>query len=197
MVNWHEDIIVNLEKSVKRGTDWLEALQKQTGEFDGYGTDLAGYYKALLMFAICGRLEAGGKCLSYLKEKLCADSGELSVGGQKTSLTRMQRNLANYMDGWVALGAWLLGDYLLGNKICLILSTQRGPHGGILNGPLKWAVTERYDLATAASCGRAYLLLCGFRSEALSAAGLLIEALEHQNAGTLVQAHSDQTMTGC
>lgn len=99
-----EDLLVKPAASVDRGANWLGSLQKQDGEFHGCGSDLAGYYKALLMFAICGRMGAGGRCLSYVKEKFSSHSGELSSGTQKTSLTRMQRNLAHYMDGWVAIG---------------------------------------------------------------------------------------------
>jgi hypothetical protein len=176
-----EDLLVKLAASVTRGANWLGSLQKQDGEFHGCGSDLAGYYKALLMFALCGRLEAGGRCLSYVKEKFSSNSGELSSGTPKTSLTRMQRNLANYMDGWVAIGAWLLGDYQFSQRICALLKTQQGDSGGILTGPLKWALTERYDLATAASCGRAFLL-CGLRAEAMAAADFLVEALKYQNA---------------
>jgi hypothetical protein len=176
-----EDLLVKLAASVDRGANWLGSLQAPHGEFHGCGSDLAGYYKALLMFAISGRLGAGGRCLSYVKEKFASNSGELSSGTQKTSLTRMQRNLANYMNGWVAIGAWLLGDYQFSQRICALLKTQQGDSGGVLTGPLQWALKERYDLATAASCGRAFLL-CGLRAEALAAADFLVEALKHQNA---------------
>jgi len=92
----------------------------------------------------------------------------------------MERNLANYMDGWVAIGSWLLCDYGFADRVAQRLGSQQDEAtGGILTGPRKWAGRRRYDLATAASCGRAFLLT-GRREAALRAAGFLVGALEHQ-----------------
>jgi hypothetical protein len=92
----------------------------------------------------------------------------------------MAQNLANYMDGWVAIGAWLQQDFDLGERVCSRLTqAQSERHGGILTGPAQWSGPPRYDLATAASCGRA-LLVCGRRDAAHAAGDFLADALTHQ-----------------
>jgi hypothetical protein len=93
----------------------------------------------------------------------------------------MEANLANYMDGWIAIGAWLLWDYELAEEVCRRLEAQQTPkHGGILTGPIKWAGRARYDLSTAASCGRAFLFT-GHRAAATAAADFIVAALSHQS----------------
>lgn len=179
-----DDVKKNIEQrlnvAVARGVAWLVSRQLPDGEFEGCGKDLAGYYKSLLAFEICGRLDAGGRCLSYVRDNFVHEDGTLSSGLEKTSLTRMQRNLANYMDGWVAIGAWQLGDLQLAERIVTqLVHHQCESHGGIETGPARWALRQRYDLATAASCGRAFLMT-GHRSPALDAAEFLAKALEHQ-----------------
>ncbi len=151
------------------------------GSFRGSEHDLAGYYKSLLALAVCGRLQAAARCRAFLRANLREPSGELAYGGTKTGIVRMSGNLANYMDGWVAIGAWFLEDFELAEQTAELLSqAQSATHGGVLTGPEKWAGPARYDLATAASCGRAFLV-CG-RREAASAAGeFLVEALRHQD----------------
>src|SRR5207249_1134245 len=52
-------------------------------------------------------------------------------------------------------------------------------HGGVLTGPERWAGQPRYDLATAASSGRAFLL-AGYRDAALATAEFINGALQHQ-----------------
>jgi hypothetical protein len=169
------------------GADWLARQQRDDGEMEGCGADLAGYYKSALMFAMCGRNREGAKCLRYIRDHLLCDDGELAANGQKTSLVRMQRNLANYMDGWVVIGSWLLGDYRLADSVSARLeSAQSTTHGGILTGPEKWSGPERFDLATTASCGRAFLLI-GRRDAARRAADFLTEALRHQPESSALQ----------
>ena len=171
----------SLQLSVKQGVDWLTRWQKPNGEFKGCGKELAGYYKALYMFAVCGRLESGIRCLRYVKENLQNNKGELCSGQSKTSFPRLQRNLANYMDGWVAIGSWLLGDYGFANRLSLVLkSQQNNSHGGVATGPKKWSGRPRYDIATAASCGRAFFIT-GQHNAASAAADFLVEALKHQS----------------
>lgn len=163
-----------------RGADWLEARLRSDGAFDGCEYDLAGYYKSILTLAVCGRLEAASRCVTYVGRNLRTAAGELAVGDSKTGLGRMQRNLASYMDGWVAIGAWLLEAFELADEVARNLARlQSDRHGGVLTGAEKWAGRPRYDLATAASCGRAFLIT-GYREEALAAGGFLVEALAHQ-----------------
>lgn len=172
--------IAGLRTAVKRGVDWLESQQQPDGSLTGSEDDLAGYYKTLLAFAVCGRLEAAARCRTRLRTHLLGADGELSSGAEKTGIARMARNLANYMDGWVAIGAWLLEDFELADILARHLAeTQSAAHGGVLTGPERWAGTARYDLATAASCGRAFLI-CGMREQAQAAGEFLVEALNHQ-----------------
>lgn len=171
-----------LRRSVERGIGWIEAQLQDDGSFTGSEHDLAGYYKSLLALAICGRHESAARCRRFLRTHLRGPDGELSSGGVKTGIERMARNLANYMDGWVAIGAWLLEDFELANEVTTRLAEgQSERHGGILTGPERWAGLPRYDLATAASCGRA-LLICGRRDAACAAGEFLVEALNHQAA---------------
>lgn len=170
-----------LQNSVKCGSDWLIRRQKLNGEFDNCGSELSAYYKALIAFAVCGRLEAGNRCLKYVKKNLQNEKGELCSGLTKTSFPRLQRNLSNYMDGWVAIGAWFLKDYEFADRLTLLLKGQQNEtHGGVATGPEKWSGRLRYDLATTASCGRAFFIT-GYRVAAFSAADFLAEALEHQS----------------
>ena len=169
-----------LRESVESGIDWLQRQQRPDGSLTGSEHDLAGYYKTLLAFAVCGCLEAGARCRGYLRSHLLGADGELSCGAQKTGIARMERNLANYMNGWVAIGAWLLEDFALADLSARRLGdAQSRLHGGVLTGPERWAGPARYDLATAASCGRAFLI-CGMRDRALAAGEFLLEALDRQ-----------------
>jgi hypothetical protein len=171
-----------LRRAVACGIDWVEDQLQPDGSFSGSEHDLAGYYKSMLALAVCGRLESAARCRAFLRVNLRGADGELSSGKVKTGIERMARNLANYMDGWVAIAAWMLEDFELGEEIARrLVQDQSGRHGGILTGPERWAGPPRYDLATAASCGRA-LLFCGHRDAAYAAGAFLVEALEHQVA---------------
>ncbi|MDD5761121.1 MAG: hypothetical protein PHP88_01240 [bacterium] len=175
------DLHLRLAESVHRGVAWLESKTSEDGSFRGCENELAAYYKSLLTFAVCGRIDIGAKSLLYLRTHLLGADGELSSGRSKTSITRMERNLANYIDGWVAIGAWILWDHELAEIVCRNLEKQQSPeHGGVLTGPEKWSGPARYDLSTAASCGRA-LLVAGHRTAAIAAASFIKEALTHQS----------------
>ena len=164
------------------GAAWLESLLNDDGSFVGCADDLAGYYKSLLALAVCGRLDAGARCRTYVRRHFWTADGEFSAKGVKTGLVRMQRNLANYMDGWIAIGSWLLEDFELAESAAKGLArAQSDSHGGVLTGPEKWSGRPRYDLATAASAGRAFLIT-GQRDRARRAAEFLIDALRHQPA---------------
>lgn len=170
----------NLFVTIQRGSDWLVRRQKPDGGFRYAGNELGAYYKSLLLFAGGGWLEPAVVCLRYIKKDLQNKNGELCSGSSKTGFPRMQRNLANYMDGWVAIGAWLLGDYEFADLICLRLTEQQcESHGGVSTGLAKWSGRLRYDLATAASCGRSFLIT-GHRDAAFASADFLAEALRHQ-----------------
>jgi len=169
-----------LERAVEAGLSWLSNLQRQSGEYDESGEDLAGYYKSPLLFAECGQVTQGGRCLAFIREKFSIEGTELRSGEHKTSLVRMERNLANYMDGWVALGAWIFGDFKLAERLAIRLKRAQSEfHGGIETGPTEWAIRKRYDLATVASSGRAFLRI-GHRDAAIAAGNFLCDALEHQ-----------------
>jgi hypothetical protein len=171
-----------LRRSVERGVGWVEAHLQPDGSFIGSRDDLAGYYKSMLALAVCGRLESSARCRSFLRRHFRGPDGELAFSGVKTGIERMARNLANYMDGWVAIGAWLLEDFELANDVaCRLTAAQSERHGGVLTGPERWAGPPRYDLATTASCGRAFLF-CGDRDAARAAGEFLVEALAHQMA---------------
>lgn len=172
-----------LHDSVERGIGWLEEQTTPDGSFRGGERELSAYYKSLLAFATCGRIESGARSLARVRADLLGSDGALSSdgGSAKTAIVRMGRNLANYMDGWVALGAWLLADREPAERVCdRLAQDQSEAHGGVLTGPERWAGRPRYDLATAASCGRAFLVV-GHRDRALAAASFLVEALEHQH----------------
>lgn len=174
-------IIERLRRSVDRGVGWLEG-QLADGGFRGAERELSAYYKSLVAFAICGRVEAGARAVARVRLDLLGPRAELSSGRgtAKTAIVRMARNLANYMDGWIALGAWLLEDRQLAEAVCQRLGEdQAEKHGGVLTGPPRWAGLPRYDLATAASCGRAFLA-AGHRDRAYAAGDFLVGALEHQ-----------------
>ncbi|MCX6376190.1 MAG: hypothetical protein NTU88_09215 [Armatimonadetes bacterium] len=174
-------LYARLQETVDRGIGWLESRTNEDGSFRGCEHELASYYKSLLAFAVCGKVHTGAKSLLYLRSNLRNAQGELASGESKTSITRMASNLANYMDGWIAIGAWLLWDYELAEEVCRRLEAQQSPkHGGVLTGPIKWAGRTRYDLSTAASCGRAFLF-AGHSTAAVAAADFIVEALTHQS----------------
>jgi hypothetical protein len=171
-----------LRRSVELGIGWVEAQVQPDGSFVGSEHDLAGYYKSILALAVCGRLESAARSRRFLRTHLRGPDGELSSGGAKTGIERMARNLANYMDGWVVIGAWMLEDFEFADEVARrLVEAQNESHGGILTGPERWAGLPRYDLATAASCGRAFLF-CGRRDAACAAGEFLVEALDHQVA---------------
>jgi hypothetical protein len=171
-----------LEDRVGRGASWIESQVQPDGSIAHCQDDLAGYYKTLLMLAVCGRLAAASQVKAYVRGHFRDGEGNLaSPSGRKTGLTRMERNLANYMDGWIAIGAWLLEDFELADQAATsLLRQQSRGHGSVLTGPEKWSGPPRYGLATAASAGRAFLIT-GHRHGAMAAADFLIEALEHQS----------------
>lgn len=170
-----------LKDSISRGVSWTLSHQQSNGEFKDCGRELFAYYKALPMFAFCGYLEAGSRCLGYIRDNLRDENGELCSGDIKTSLGRIQRNLPNYMDGWVVIGAWHLEYYDFAQSIMAIGKKQQSKTiGAISTGPKKWAGEERFDIATAASYGRAYLI-SGLREQAFDNANFLVAALNKQN----------------
>ena len=176
----NSNLMFSLKNSVKSGGEWLVRKQELDGSFKNCPFELCAYYKAPLMFSSCGIIVPGIRSLTYIKKNLQNEKGELCSGLEKTKYSRMQRNLANYMDGWVAIGSWRLGDYKFSESIVLKLKSQQySVHGGIATGPEKWSGDLRFDLATAASCGRAFLL-SGHRKEAFAAGDFLVEALNHQ-----------------
>lgn len=186
-----------LEDRVRRGASWIESQIQRDGSIAECQDDLAGYYKTLLMLAVCGRLAAASRLKAYVRAHFLGERGNLaSPSGRKTSLERMERNLANYMDGWIAIGAWLLEDFDLADHAAnALLRQQSRRHGGVLTGPAKWSGRPRYDLATAASAGRAFLFT-GHREGATLAADFLIEALEHQSdLGTGLDLAFDENWT--
>lgn len=174
-------LLRQLQSATQRGSNWITKRQEKNGEFNGCAKELAAYYKALLLFAFCGLHDPGIRCLNYVKQNFLNSKGELCSGDSKTNFLRMQRNLANYMDGWIAIGSWFLGDYEFANSISLLLKSQQNAfHGGLLTGPEKWSGRPRYDLATTASCGRAFFFT-GHHNAALKAADFLKEAIKHQS----------------
>ena len=169
-----------LADSMDRGAAWLSSAVVEEGRFEQCPFDLAGYYKSIVLFATAGRWDHGARCLNFIKENLVNEKNHLCHDGRKTELGFMQRNLSNYMDAWVALGSWMLGDYRFSEMICRnLIKQQNSMTGGVKTGPLVYAIRERYDLATAASCGRAFLIT-GNRGASLKAAEFMCEALERQ-----------------
>ncbi len=171
------DFPKKLQESVVKGTEWVVQYQKEDGELDDCGKELVAYYKMVQMAALTGQIQSGIHCLQYIKRNMVNANGELCSGDGtiKTYFSHFQPNYANYMDGWIAIGSWLLGDYAFANSICENLIKQRCPkHGGIPTGPEKWSGRLRYDVLTNASAGRAFLL-CGKHDEALHIADFLIE----------------------
>ena len=173
-----DDLICCTRNAVLRGIEWLIRRQNADGSFADCGNELVSTYKAPLAFAVSGNVEAGIRCLRYIKTNNFNAGGELSSagGGVKTTFLGNQRNFANYMDGWVAIGAWLLGDLELATRICERLLPQLAAHGGIPTGPGKWSGTSRYDILTNASIGRAFLHT-GMRDAACSVADFLCEVV--------------------
>lgn len=170
-----------LTGSIERGSRWLSAAVRDDGSFEHCCFDLASYYKSLLMFAVAGLGDHGTRCLNFIKGNMVNQKNQLCHDCRKTELARLQRNLANYMDAWIAIGSWLLGDYRFSEMICRnLVKQQNSLTGGIKTGPAVYAMGERYDLATAASCGRAFLLT-GNRGASLKTAEFMCEALERQS----------------
>lgn len=172
------DLIVCTRNAVSRGTEWLVRRQDADGSFAGCGGELVAAYKAPLAFACAGSTEAGVRCLQYIKTHNVNHEGELSSGdgSLKTAFPGNQRNFANYMDGWVAIGAWLLEDFEFARSICARLAPLRATHGGLPTGPAKWSGIARYDILTNASLGRAFLHT-GMLDEARSVADFLCEVV--------------------
>jgi len=174
------DLKKKLADSMDRGAAWLSSAVEEEGRFEQCPFDLAGYYKSIVLFATAGLWDHGASCLNFMKENLVNEKNQLCHDGRKTELAGMQRNLSNYMDGWVALGSWMLGDYRFSEMISRnLIKQQNSLTGGVKTGPLVYAIRERYDLATAASCGRAFLIT-GNRGASLKAAEFMCEALERQ-----------------
>lgn len=175
------DFREKLKASVIKGAEWVVQHQKEDGELADCGKELVAYYKMVQMAAVTGQIRPGIRCLQYIKNNLVNSYGELCSGDGtiKTYFEHFQLNYANYIDGWVAIGSWLLGDYASANQICNNLIAQQCPnHGGIPTGPEKWVGLQRYDVLTNASSGRAFLL-CGKHDAALRIADFLTE-MTHQ-----------------
>lgn len=178
------DFPKKLQESVVKGVEWVVRYQKRDGELDDCGKELVAYYKMVQMAAVTGQIQPGIRCLRYIKRNMVNANGELCSGDGtiKTHFSHLQPNYANYMDGWIAIGSWLLGDYAFANLICENLIKQRCPeYGRITTGPEKWSGCPRYDVLTNASAGRAFML-CGKYSDALRIADFLTEVTrnEHQ-----------------
>lgn len=172
----------DLRRSLDRGVAWLEQQLAPDGSFADSEADLVSYYKSLIVFPVCGRHESAERCREFLRGHFLNPDGDLSSGDRKTGLEPRARNLANYMDSWVALGAWLFEDFALAEKVAEHLVESQSPrHGGILTGPRRWSGEPRYDLATTASCGHAFLF-CGRHDAARAAGEFLLEALDRQPA---------------
>lgn len=180
-----DNLVDVTRRAAQRGAEWLIRRQNPDGSFLDCGDELVSTYKAPLAFAVSGNIEAGVRCLSYIKKHNINSEWELSSagGGVKTGFANNQRNFANYMDGWVAIGAWLLGDFGFASGICERLLKQKAKHGGILTGPEKWCGKRRYDVLTNASIGRAFLYT-GMKEEARTVADFLVQVVspEHQRA---------------
>jgi hypothetical protein len=130
--------------SAERGIWWLRSRQRRDGEFAGCADDLAGYYKAILAFSATGRSIPAGRCCRYVTEHFLTSTGELASGDRKTGVVRFERNLANYMNGWVAAGAWSLEAFELAERVvCGLERAQSTRHGGVLTGPAKWSAQIR------------------------------------------------------
>lgn len=180
-----DDLINCACNAVSRGAEWLIRHQNPDGSFADCKNELVSTYKALLAFAVSGNTEAGVRCLRYIKAHNLNGERELSSGdgSVKTTFPSNQRNFANYMDGWVAIGAWLLGDFEFAARICQRLLQQQAAHGGILTGPEKWSGVPRYDVLTNASLGRAFLHT-GMRNESRLVADFLAEAVAPRHQRT-------------
>jgi hypothetical protein len=95
---------LTLRTAVEHGVGWVERQLQPDGSLIGSGRDLAGYHKSLLALALCGRLESASRCRSCVRRACVGPHADLSSGDVKTGIVRMARNLAHYMDGWVAIG---------------------------------------------------------------------------------------------
>ena len=154
------EVVAELKHGMQSGVSWLAARLASDGSFIGCEAELVAHYKAPLAFAVTGQVAEGVSCLTYIRHHLRSPSGELASGDGtiKTAFERNQRNFANYMDGWVAIGAWLLGEFGFAQEIVERLAQDQSPHhGGIPTGPAKWAGSKRYDILTNASACRAFL----------------------------------------
>jgi len=183
------DLIDLTRKAVPLGIQWLIERQNADGSFADCGDELVSTYKAPLAFAVTGNVGAGIRCLQYIKRHNLNSATELSSadGSVKTTFSNNQRNFANYMDGWVAIGAWLLGDFEFATRICEKLLPQQATHGGVLTGPTKWSGASRYDVLTNASIGRAFLHT-GMKQEARRVADFLVQVVEPSNQRALDKA---------
>lgn len=132
------DLKKKLTDSMDRGAAWLSSAVEEEGRFEQCPFDLAGYYKPIALFATAGRWDHGARCLNFMKENLVNEKNQLCHQGRKTELGCMQRNLSNYMDAWVALGSWMLGDYRFSEMICRnLIKQQNSLTGGGLK-PVRW-----------------------------------------------------------
>lgn len=168
-----------IQWAVALGGGWVSSHQGRGGGFLGCEGELRAHYKAPLMFAAAGRIAEASRCVAHIRGSLQNEEGELSSagGGVKSEFSRFARNFANYMDGWVAIGAWMVGEYGFADQICSrLLETRSRSHGAIPTGPEKWVGRLRYDVLTNASIGRA-CLITGHRSEALELADFLTEVV--------------------
>lgn len=184
-----ETIVAVARKAIALGTTWLTSHQLAAGSFADGGDELVSTYKAPLAFALAGQTEAGVKCLQYIKTHNLNGDGELASGdgSHKTGFASNQRNFANYMDGWVAIGAWLLGDYGFAARLSTRLLPQQAAHGGFPTGPEKWSGKTRYDILTNASIGRA-MLLAGLPTAADKVADFLVQVVAPAHQAHLPQA---------
>lgn len=174
---------VRIRNAIAHGCGWVAKHQEKGGGFAACADELRAHYKAPLMFVGAGHIEEGLRCISHIRRKLRNAQGELcSRGGDvKSGFARFARNFANYMDGWVAIGAWLLGEYGFADEICARLLETRSPsNNAVPTGPEKWVGALRYDVLTNASIGRAFLIT-GRRDEALAIADFLSELVGDQH----------------
>lgn len=169
-----------LETGVDRGVSWLKGHQREDGAFAGAEGEFAAYYKAPFAFGVTGALKEGAACLHYIEAEFLKEDGDFRSNDVKTGLTRLQRNLANYMNGWVAVGAWLTGQFGLAESAVRFLVRQQSEDtGGVLTGRAEDAGADRYDLASTSSAGLAFLVT-GHRDNAQSAGRYLETALTWQ-----------------
>jgi hypothetical protein len=67
--------MMHIRGTVDLGITWLKGslALAPDGSFRGAEKDLAAYYKSLLAIAVTGRLEAGARCLSYVRRHFPQD----------------------------------------------------------------------------------------------------------------------------